>query len=374
MAESQTGQERTEEATPKKRSDAREKGDVVRSRELTTTMILFAAVLAVYLTAERFFAGMMTLLREGFSISRAEIFDPMISYNATMSAGVTGLSALGPYLAIVTFVAALGPVAVGGWAFNPGASAPKWNRLDPIAGLKRVFGTRGLVEMTKALAKFALILGFALGALYLQFDIVLGLGLGGAEAGLADVGRILLRTFTCSILATLLIAAIDVPYQMWEHSRKLRMTHQEIKDEVKQTDGSPEMRSHIRGLQQELANRRMMEEVPKADVVVTNPSHFAVALRFDANTMTAPRVVAKGADHVALRIREVAVAAGITILSAPPLARSIYHTTKLNREIPAGLYVAVAQVLAYVFQLQRNARRTAPKSFDALPIPTELQF
>lgn len=374
MAESQTGQERTEEATPKKRSDAREKGDVVRSRELTTTMILFAAVLAVYLTAERFFAGMMTLLREGFSVSRAEIFDPMISYNATMSAGVTGLSALGPYLAIVTFVAALGPVAVGGWAFNPGASAPKWNRLDPIAGLKRVFGTRGLVEMIKALAKFALILGFALGALYLQFDIVLGLGLGGAEAGLADVGRILLRTFTCSILATLLIAAIDVPYQMWEHGRKLRMTHQEIKDEVKQTDGSPEMRSHIRGLQQELANRRMMEEVPKADVVVTNPSHFAVALRFDANTMTAPRVVAKGADHVALRIREVAVAAGITILSAPPLARSIYHTTKLNREIPAGLYVAVAQVLAYVFQLQRNARRTAPKSFDALPIPTELQF
>jgi len=373
VAESQTGQERTEEATPKKRSDAREKGDVVRSRELTTTMILFAAVLAVYLTAERFFAGMMTLLREGFSISRAEIFDPMISYNATMSAGVTGLSALGPYLAIVTFVAALGPVAVGGWAFNPGASAPKWNRLDPIAGLKRVFGTRGLVEMTKALAKFALILGFALGALYLQFDIVLGLGLGGAEAGLADVGRILLRTFTCSILATLLIAAIDVPYQMWEHSRKLRMTHQEIKDEVKQTDGSPEMRSRIRGLQQELANRRMMEEVPKADVVVTNPSHFAVALRFDANTMTAPRVVAKGADHVALRIREVAVAAGITILSAPPLARSIYHTTKLNREIPAGLYVAVAQVLAYVFQLQRNARRKAPKSFDDLPIPTELQ-
>ena len=374
MAESQTGQERTEEATPKKRSDAREKGDVVRSRELTTTMILFAAVLAVYLTAERFFAGMMTLLREGFSISRAEIFDPMVSYNATMSAGVTGLSALGPYLAIVTFVAALGPVAVGGWVFNPGASAPKWNRLDPIAGLKRVFGTRGLVEMTKALAKFALILGFALGALYLQFDIVLGLGLGGAEAGLADVGRILLRTFTCSILATLLIAAMDVPYQMWEHGRKLRMTHQEIKDEVKQTDGSPEMRRRIRGLQQELANRRMMEEVPKADVVVTNPSHFAVALRFDANTMTAPRVVAKGADHVALRIREVAVAAGITILSAPPLARSIYHTTKLNREIPAGLYVAVAQVLAYVFQLKRNARRTAPKSFDALPIPTELQF
>lgn len=375
MAEDkQTGQERTEEATPKKRSDAREKGDVVRSRELTTMMILFAAALGFYLTSDRFFDGLTALLRQGFSPSRAQIFDPAHIYAATVSAGQAGLGALGPLLLLLTVVAALGPVAVGGWSFNPGASAMKWSRLDPISGLKKVFGTRGLIEMVKALAKFVLILGFALSALYLQFDQVGRLGLGGIEPGLAAAGRIVMQIFLVSSLATVLIAVIDVPYQLWEHRRKLRMTRQEVKDEVKQQDGSPELRSRIRGLQQELANRRMMEEVPKADVVVTNPAHFAVALRFDPDTMTAPRVVAKGADRMALRIRESAAAAGVTILAAPNLARSIYHTTKLNREIPAGLYVAVAQVLAYVFQLRRDDGRAAEASFDDLPIPAELQY
>jgi len=374
VADNQTGQERTEEATPKKRSDAREKGNIPRSRELTTTMILLAAGLAFYLSSDRFFSHLTDLMRQGFSLSRAQIFDPMHTYNATVAAGLAGLNALTPFLVMVTFIAIVGPLAISGWSFNPTASAFKWNRMDPIAGIKKVFGARGLIEMFKALAKFALILGVALTMLYHQFDDVGHLGLRGARPALAEAGQIVLQIFMISSLATLVIAIIDVPYQLWEHTRKLRMTLQEVKDETKQQEGSPEVRGRIRNLQQELANRRMMEEVPKADVVVTNPSHYAVALRFDPDTMAAPRVVAKGADQVAFRIREVAAISGVTILSAPPLARSIYHTTKLNRDIPAGLYVAVAQLLAYVFQLKRADRPSAGVSFDDLPIPAELQF
>jgi flagellar biosynthesis protein FlhB len=374
MADNETGQERTEEATPKKRNDAREKGDIARSRELTTMLMLFTAVVGFHLTSDRFFGGLTAMMRHGFAISKAEIFDPAQPYTATVSAGMAALGALAPLLILLTVVAVLSPIVIGGWSFDPVASAPKFNKLNPVSGLKKVFGTRGLIEMFKALAKFVLILGFALSALYLQFGQVGRLGLAGIEAGLADAGHIILRIFTVSAFATLLIAIMDVPYQQWEHGRKLRMTRQEVKDEVKQQDGSPEMRGRIRNLQQELANRRMMEEVPKADVVVTNPSHFAVALRFDPDTMTAPRVVAKGADRMAFRIRESAMASNVTILSAPPLARSIYHTTKLNREIPAGLYVAVAQVLAYVLQLKRSDGRAFDASFDDLPIPVELQF
>ncbi len=373
MADNQTGQERTEEATPKKRSDAREKGNVPRSRELTTAMLLFTAVIGFYLSSDWFFSELAVLLKGGFSLSRGQIFDPTYTYHATVNAGLTGLSALTPLLVLLTIVAALAPIAVGGWSFDPSASSVKLNRLDPIAGLKKVFGARGFIEMFKALAKFALILGFALIALYGQFDHVSRIGLMDTDTALADAGVIVMQIFTISALATLLIAAIDVPFQIWDNGRKLRMTRQEVKDETKQQEGSPEMRGRIRNLQQELANRRMMEEVPNADVVVTNPSHYAVALRFDPETMSAPRVIAKGADQVALRIRDLAVLSNVTILSAPPLARSIYHTTKLNREIPAGLYVAAAQVLAYVFQLKRK-ERPAAVSFDDLPIPTELQY
>jgi len=374
VADNESGQEKTEEATSKKRDDSRKKGDVPRSRELTTAMILFGGVAGFTLTADHFFSGLGGLLTHGFSPSRAQIFDPDFAYAATVTAGLTGLGALAPILMILTVIAIIGPVAIGGWSLNPSASVPQFSRMDPVQGLKKVFGLRGLIELLKSLAKFVLILGFGLTALYFHFGEVSQLGLRGIEPALADSAHIILQIFIFSATATLVIAVIDVPYQLWEHSRKLRMTRQELKDESKQQEGSPELRGRIRNLQQDLANRRMMEEVPKADVVITNPTHYAVALTFDTETMNAPRLVAKGADHMALRIREAAAAAGVTILSAPPLARSIYNTTKLNREIPPGLYVAVAQVLAYVFQLKRNPRSGRDRKFDDLPIPSELRY
>lgn len=374
MAENDTGQERTEEATPKRREDSRKKGDIPRSRELTTTMILFGALAAFVMNADHFFSGLRQLLTRNFTLSRADIFDPMHTFHASVDAGLTALTAMTPIFIIITVIALIAPAAVGGWSFDATASVPKFSKLDPIKGLSKVFGMRGVVEMLKSLAKFVLILGFALFALYLRFDDVQRLGLNGIVPALAESAGLIVYIFLFSAAATLLVAAIDVPYQVWEYGRKLKMTRQELKDESKQQDGSPELRSRIRSMQQELANRRMMEEVPRADVIVTNPTHYAVALRFDSATMAAPRVVAKGADEVALRIREVARGAGVPVLSAPPLARSIFHTTKLNREIPAGLYVAVAQVLAYVFQLRRSDRKPAGAAFDDLPIPPELKY
>lgn len=374
MSESQTGQERTEEATPKRREDSRKKGDIPRSRELTTTMILFGALAGFVMNADHFFSGLRELLTRNFSLSRSDIFDPMHTFYASVDAGLTALTAMTPIFIIITVIALIAPAAVGGWSFDATASVPKFSKLDPIKGLSKVFGMRGIVEMLKSFAKFVLILGFALIALYHRFDDVQRLGLNGIGPALAESAGLIVYIFIFSAGATLLIAAVDVPYQIWEYGRKLKMTRQELKDESKQQDGSPELRSRIRSMQQELANRRMMEEVPRADVIVTNPTHYAVALRFDSDTMAAPLLVAKGADEVAMRIREVARNAGVPILSAPPLARSIFHTTKLNREIPAGLYVAVAQVLAYVFQLRRSDRKTSSASFDDLPIPAELKY
>ncbi|MFT4583478.1 MAG: flagellar biosynthetic protein FlhB [Gammaproteobacteria bacterium] len=374
MADSPTGQERTEEPTPKKRDDALKKGDVARSRELTTAMMLFAGATGFYMTAGHIFSGLIGVMGDGFSLTRAQIFDPSHPYNATLSAGLTGLLSIAPLLVVLTVVAIAAPVAIGGWAFSGSAIGFKWNRLDPIAGIKKVFGARGIIETFKALAKFTLILGFALSALRHHFDAVSRLGMHDIDVALPEAGIIVLQIFLVASIATLVVATIDVPYQLWEHTRKLRMTMQEVKDETKQQEGSPELRGRIRNMQHELANRRMMEQVPRADVVITNPSHYSVALRFDPDTMSAPRVVAKGADQVAIRIREIAHASGIAILSAPPLARSIYHTTKLNRDIPAGLYVAVAEVLAYVFQLRRKSELPTDRLFDELPIPAELQY
>ena len=374
MAEQNNDQEKTQPATPKKLSEAREKGDIPRSRELTTMLLLLGAAGMFYLSSRHFFSGLEEIFNMGFSLNRAQIFDEYLAANVLMASILSGLVALIPLMAFLAIVAVLGPLAVGGWAFNPGASGFKWNRLNPLAGLKRVFGARGLVEMLKALAKFGLILGFALTALYADFDRIRVLGLGALDSDIVLSGSIVFRIFLVTALATLLIALIDVPFQLWEYGRKHRMSHQEIKDELKQHEGSPETRSRIRGLQQELANRRMMEAVPNADVIITNPTHYAVALRFDPQTMAAPVVLAKGADQVALRIREVGKQHRIAIVSAPPLARALHGTTKLNQEIPAGLYLAVAQVLAYVFQLDQRARQSTLRSFEDLPIPPEFDY
>lgn len=372
MAENDDGQERTEQATEKRQGEARDKGQIARSRELTTVFVLFGGALALHMGGAELMHSLAAIMRDSLRLSHAEIFSSKLLPTRLIDTLVTGLHAVTPVLVVGGLVAVAGPLALGGWNFSIDALAPKFSRLDPWAGLKRVLGPHGAMEMLKAVAKFGLILGFAIVALRAQLPLLLDLSHGHLADSLAASAEVVYSVFLTCCAATIAIACIDVPLQLWQHGKQLRMSRQEIRDELKETDGSPEMKGRIRAMQQEVSRRRMMAEVPKADVIITNPQHYAIALKFKPDTMRAPIVVAKGVDLVAKNIRELAVSHGIAVMSAPPLARAIYHTTKLNREIPAGLYVAVARVLAYVFQLRAGDRALTPPV--DLPIPDDMHY
>ena len=372
MAENEDGQERTEQATEKRQGEARDKGQIARSRELTTVFVLFGGALALHMGGAELMDSLAAVMRGSLRLSHAEIFATNLLPTRLIATIVTGLHAVTPVLVVGALVALAGPLALGGWNFSIDALAPKFSRLDPLAGLKRVLGPHGVMEMLKAVAKFGLILAFALVALRAKLPTLLGLSHGNLAASLAASADLVFSIFLICCAATIVIAFIDVPLQLWQHGKQLRMSHQEIRDELKETDGSPEVKGRIRAMQQEVARRRMMSEVPKADVIITNPQHYAVALKFKPETMRAPIVVAKGVDLVASNIRELAASHGIAVMSAPPLARAVYHTTKLNREIPAGLYVAVARVLAYVFQLRAGDAALMPPA--DLPIPDDMHY
>ena len=372
MADNEDGQERTEQATEKRQGEARDKGQIARSRELTTVFVLFGGALALQMGGAELIHSLAAVMRGSLRLSHAEIFATNLLPTRLIATIVTGLHAVTPVLVVGALVALAGPLALGGWNFSIDALAPKFSRLDPLAGLKRVLGPHGVMEMLKAVAKFGLILAFALVALRAKLPTLLGLSHGNLAASLAESADLVFSIFLICCAATIVIAFIDVPLQLWQHGKQLRMSRQEIRDELKETDGSPEMKGRIRAMQQEVARRRMMSEVPKADVIITNPQHYAVALKFKPETMRAPIVVAKGVDMVAKNIRELAASHGVAVMSAPPLARAIYHTTKLNREIPAGLYVAVARVLAYMFQLRAGDVALTPPA--DLPIPNDMHY
>lgn len=375
MAEEQTAQERTEQPTPKRRHDAKERGDVARSRELTTVALLVASSGMLLFMGGHFIRELGGALARSLSIPREAIFDPYAGPRMLVNELLQAIADITPILALTAVIAMLAPLALGGWVFSGKAIAPKFERLDPVKGLGRAFGKRGLAEMAKALAKFLLLAGVAVTLIWTDADRLLAMGRGDLQQSLAEAGWMIGRGFLIASAATLLIAAVDVPFQIHSHNQKLRMSRQEVREEMKETDGRPEVKARIRGIQQELARRRMMEEVPKADVIVTNPTHYAVALKYDPDRMGAPRVVAKGADEVATRIRAVGEQHGVSLLSAPPLARALYHSTKIGQEIPAGLYLSVAQVLAYVFQLRRHrAGEPMPVPPAELPIPDEFRI
>ncbi len=373
MADKDSGQERTEQATPKRLQEARDKGQVPRSRELNTMTLMLAASGGLLFLGGGIIDGLQALLRHTLKIERTRIFDtnaiPHFFYENAMSTLMT----LAPFLTLMVVAALLAPLALGGWSFSPQAMGFKFEKLDPIKGFGKIFSARGLVELVKSLAKFLILALVTALLLWHKADLFLGLGSEPLRPALQHVASLLGWSFLYLSLALILIAAVDVPFQLWDHSRQLKMTRQEIRDEMKETDGRPEVKQQIRRMQREMAQRRMMQEIPKADVIVTNPTHYAVALRYDQNKMRAPRVVAKGADLIALNIRAKGHEHHIPILSAPPLARALFHSTELNQEIPAGLYHAVAQVLAYIFQLRSRGEQPAGEPLADLPIPDELR-
>jgi flagellar biosynthetic protein FlhB len=352
MADSEAADhDRTEQPSAKRLEDARNRGQVARSRELSMTAVTLAGAAVLWGGQSYFSQGMRALLARGLELPRSTLLDPA-SMTKLLGDGIyAGLQMIGPLWIAVLVASVAGSIALGGFSFSFEALLPKFERLDPIAGFKRVFGVQGLVELGKALAKFSVVaIGAALLLKHLARDF-LELGTLTLQAALGRSAA-LAAVSLVSLSATLvLIAAADVPFQYWQHRRALKMTKQEAKDEQKETEGRPEVRSRLRQLQRAIATRRMMADVPKADLVAVNPTHYAVALRYDPKKMKAPRVVAKGADLIAFNIRKVAEAHKVPIFEHPQFTRALFYTSEIGEEISPRLYVAVAQVLTYIYQL-----------------------
>ena len=355
MSEQPQQQDRTEQATPKKRADARRKGDVPRSRELTMTGVMLCGAGALLILADPLAEHVVGGFRRGLELEQAAIFDPALMAPALGSAMAGALTGLAPLLALLVVAAFASATLIGGFSFNLKALAFKPERMSPVKGLKRMVSANSLNELLKAMAKFTLVAACAVLWLYWSIDDLLRLGRQPVASAIPDALRLCGLSLLVVSTSLVLIAAADVPFQLWNYGKKLRMTRTEVRDELKETEGRPEVKSRIRGLQQQAAARRMMEDVPGADVVVTNPVHYAVALKYEESRMGAPRVVAKGRGHVAARIRALAEEHDVPLLAAPPLARALFRSTDIGQEIPAGLYTAVAQVLAWVFQLRAAA-------------------
>ena len=348
MAED-TGQERTEEPTQKKRDDAKRKGQVPRSKELSTTLVTLAGACMLAFAGQGLGVGTLTLFQQSFSEDYLTVTDPAQLPGLFFTVLVEGLMLCIPLMAVLFVASAVASIALGGWTFSLGF---KPERIDPIKGLGRLFSLKSLVELLKSIGKLLLVGAAAVLGIVLMQEQIVGLIMQSPDKAIKDALGILGWFFLISSLPLIVIAAIDVPFQKWNHEKELRMTKQEIRDEMKETDGRPEVKSKLREMQQTAARRRMMADVPKADVVITNPTHYSIALKYDEVRGGAPIVLAKGVDAIAANIRAVANENDVAIVESPRLARAIYATTDIGREIPGGLYLAVAQILAYVYQLR----------------------
>ena len=367
-------QERTEQATPKREREAREKGHVARSRELSTTALLLGATVGLVLTGPHVLQSISGVMRQSFTVFRSESQPEVELVLYFQSVLIDVVQALAPFLFVCTVAAIAAPLVLGGWVFSPHAFAFKWEKLNPIKGAKRIFSWGGLMELAKALMKFVVIMGVTLLVVWYSLGDILALGREALSLSLNHLWTTVSWGFLVVCATTGLIAGIDVPFQIWNNARQMRMTRQQVKDELKETEGNPEVKARVRAVQRDLAQRRMMEAIATADVVITNPSHYAVALRYKPDDMNAPRLVAKGADLVAHRIRALAQSYHVPVVSSPALARAVYFNTKINHEIPGGLYVAVAHVLAYVYRLREHVGDDdIPSPPDDLPIPDNLR-
>jgi flagellar biosynthetic protein FlhB len=377
MAENDSSQERTEDPTPRRLQQAKEKGQVPRSKELGTAAVLIAAAAGMIILGKSLALALHNIMIRQFSLTRTEALD----YHTGLAAmgSILGQLAvpLGLFLALLFIAAFIASIILGGLTISAEAATPKLSKMSLFKGFKRMFGIQAAVELFKAIAKFAVIAAVAIFLLSIQFDSILHLSAESFPGNIAHAMQILSFMFILLCCSLILIVIIDVPYQIWNHKRQLKMTQQEIRDEMKDTEGKPEVKGRIRQLQREMAQRRMMGNVPDADVVVTNPSHYSVALKYDPAQPGAPKVVAKGIEEVAMKIREIARESDIPMITSPALTRAIYYTTKLDDEIPDELFIAVAQVLAYVFQMReyKKGKAQRPKPLpNELPIPEGLKY
>ncbi len=374
MAEHESGQERTEEPTPKRQQDAKKKGQMARSRELNTMISLLVGAGGLIIFGSTMISRLSEQMTSYLSMSPAGMDNPEV-FTATVGGALgNGILICVPFFVLLLVSVFVGPLTMGGWAFSPSSMAFKIEKVNPLKGLAKMASAKSLMELAKALGKFFLVSAIATVVIWQIFDQLLLLASKDIETALNDFASIAGVSFLSFCTALIVIAAVDVPFQLWEHKRQLKMTKQEIKDESKESEGRPEVKSQIRMLQREMSQRRMMDSVPSANVVITNPTHYAVALKYDDLGPRAPVVVAKGKGEIAQRIRELAAEHDVATFSAPPLARAIYASTDIDSEIPAQLYLAVAQVLAYVYQLKLPvvAGQPSPQPPTDIAIPDEL--
>jgi flagellar biosynthetic protein FlhB len=366
--------ERTEEPTGRRLSKAIEEGDVVRSIELPAAAVMISAAVTMALMGSWWVSRFAQQMRDGFTFDRKTLDTPTLLPTTFLYAVGEGLLVVLPLMIVTAVVAIAASGVTGGFHFSAKAFAPKFSKLSPISGIKRMFGTHALVELIKAIAKFSVV-SLVLWALISRYLVeLMRLANMGLEPALGATGEMIMNSVIWLTLSLLLIAAIDAPYQRWSYFKKLRMTKQEVKDEMKDSEGRPEVKQQIRRRQREMSNARMIAKVKDADVVITNPEHFAVALTYDPTSDGAPILLAKGADHIAARIREEARQNGVEMFSSPQLARALYFTTEVDQPIPESLYHAVAPVIAYVFSLAQVRPGVEPMAKPNPEVPPSMRF
>ncbi len=378
--------EKTEQPSERKLEQAREKGQVARSRELSTFMALMIGGGTMWFMGSSLTHNMSRLLHDGLSFKQEQAFNTALLMPRLFDFSVDVLLAFAPFLAAMLITAAFSPLLLNGWLFSTESLQPKFSRMNPISGIARMFSMNSLVELSKAIAKSVVVGGVAAWVIWHHKEEVMALASQNLSAAIPQIGHLLVISFMSVVGAMLLIVLVDVPFQLWEHNKKLMMTKEEVRQEAKETEGDPMVKGRIRNLQREAARRRMMAAIPTADVVVTNPTHYAVALKYSSDAgqgksghkrgsiFNAPIVVAKGSDVIAQRIREIAKENNVPILEAPPLARALHKHTELGQAIPQALYTAVAEVLAYVYQLRHYQKQggVRPNQPQALEVPAEL--
>ena len=373
MAE-ESSEEKSEEPTAKRLEKARDDGQVARSQELGVALMMVGASIFMYMFGGIFIGGLTEAFSNGFVFDRRTVFSESQLPAEFGSQGLTSMMLMLPFFGLTMLIAAASGGVLGGYIFSLKAVAPKASKLNPMSGLKRMFGTQALIGLTKALLKFILVGGVLFLVVSQRFDTLIFLGLMDLKPALQEAGALIAFGAVLVTLALLVPAAIDVPYQLWEFNKKMKMTKQEVKDEMKDTEGRPEVKAQIRRKQREMSMGSMIQAVAEADVVIVNPEHFAVALSYDPTSNGAPLVVAKGADFMAQAIRDKAKESGVPLFSSPSLARAIYFTTEITQAVPESLYYAVAQVIAYVFGLNSLNRGSQVAQKPLPKVPKEMRY
>ena len=375
MADNDSDQEKTEEATPRRKEKAREEGQVARSRELNTFLLLLGGVIGLYSMGNMLYDQLGAVMEQAFLFERRQAMESTPMLVNALDLGQRTLFAMMPLFLLLAIIALVAPGLMGGWLISGKSMQPKFSKLDPIKGVKRIFSTQALIELAKAIAKSFLVGGVAATFLYFNIGKFMALMDQPIQQALTNALSMAAQAAGLMVLVLIVVILIDVPFQLWDNAKKLRMSQEEIKREHKESEGDPQVKARIRQQQQAMARGRMMSKVPEADVIITNPTHYAIALTYQEGSMGAPRLVAKGADAVAARIREIAEEAGVPRLQAAPLARALYHHVDLDAEVPAELYTAVAEVMAWAYRLKQVSQQggEVPTTPDNLPVPPEME-